>query len=71
MLKMFLSKWTIPKMNDYWIPKSKFQLSAWLSDYYKEPMVKFERMRKDRLYAIFHKTRRKIDKERRLLNEVI
>ena len=45
-------------MSDFWIPRWKWQLVDWLTRHFDEPACKFERIKKNRLYAMYIKIRR-------------
>ena len=47
-------------MNDYWTPQFKWQLTEWLSKYYKTSKSKFEKIKKSQLYTIYYNTRNKL-----------
>lgn len=45
----------------WWLPRRKYQLVGWLSSRFQQPRRYFEKMTKERLYAIYYNERRKWD----------
>ena len=46
------------EMSDFWIPQWKYQLVDWLARHFNTNASKFERIKKNRLYAMYIKIRR-------------
>ncbi len=44
-------------MREFWTPSHKYELVEWLSTYFPKDKVKFKRMRKGQLYAIYFSVR--------------
>lgn len=47
------------EMGYYWVPKHKYQLVEWLSEYFGGNRKEFRSKSKGQLYAIYHKVRQK------------
>ena len=43
----------------FWKPKYKYELVNWLTNYYSDDKMKFNKMDKKQLYAIYYKVQRK------------
>lgn len=46
----------------FWVPRFKWELVDWLAVYYAKDKKEFERKTKKELWAIYYKTRRRLDR---------